>query len=232
MTRRRLVGSLVALLAAAACVWLGSWQWDRSRTELPGTTETVATAVPLADALAGRTSVSAADGQRPVTVVGRYDPDQQRVVIEGGGPGLDALVVPLLPADGSAAVVTIRGTVPTGSTPPAPPASTVEVTGWLRAAEPIEGSDLVGLAPGELPAFSPVPYLADVDYPLLDATIAVAEQRPPAAGVTPLPPPRSEQATRMNWRSLGYSLQWFVLIGLIGYLWWRHAWREPQEQQA
>jgi len=88
MTQRRVLGTALALLAIVAAIALGRWQWDRSRTELPGTQLTLAGAVPLDEALGSDAVITAADGQVPVTVSGAYDLAEQRVVPDGGGPGL------------------------------------------------------------------------------------------------------------------------------------------------
>ncbi|RKT78096.1 cytochrome oxidase assembly protein ShyY1 [Terracoccus luteus] len=224
LTRRWIVATLVAVTFGVACYHLGLWQWHRHVEQ-----QTKVTAIatnydsaprPLSD-LAGRLADLPAERQwTRVTLTGTYAEGSDLLVRNrtlDDNPGFE--VVTPFTTDGRTLLVD-RGWVPSGEdaavTPVAdpPPSGSVEVTGWVRTAEPSLGRDL------------PAPQLASVSVqdarrlvPGLDTAdvyVVLGSQQPPAAvGSHPLqllPRPTEDLGPHQ-----AYAYQWWLFMpgGLV-----------------
>jgi cytochrome oxidase assembly protein ShyY1 len=143
---------------------------------------------------------------RPVTVSGRYEPDEEVRVYNRsqGGVAGDNVVTPLLLDDGRVVLV-VRGFVPLDAEPAAPPRGDVEVTGRLRR------SEAAGVPGGEK-----VSELRRLDIPRLsgqlpgDAVpmfVELEQSRPAEQGPYPVPVAEPELTERNH---LSYAVQWFL----------------------
>jgi cytochrome oxidase assembly protein ShyY1 len=143
LTRRWIGLFVVVLVVAAACMWLGRWQFhrydDRQARNDTISSNLAADPVPVDQVMSTTAAPAESDQGRPVVATGTYDTAHQITVLyrtRDGAPGVD-VVVPLITSSGAALLVD-RGWVQTeasGSAEaevPAPPAGSVTVTGWLR----------------------------------------------------------------------------------------------------
>ncbi|MGW5239715.1 SURF1 family cytochrome oxidase biogenesis protein [Monashia sp. NPDC004114] len=228
LTRRWLVGTLLAIAFAVACFYLGLWQWHRyleQRTKV--------------DAIAANYQ------SRPVPLSqvplqGGLTPEQQwtRVTFTGTyAAGSDLLVrnrtldstvgfevlTPMTTSEGLTLLVD-RGWVPNGENAEAtpgtdsPPVGPVEVTGWLRTGEPSLGREL------------PRPQLASISLDdaraqlgslsNVDAYVVLGSQQPAALRgdhpVVVLPKPEEDLGPHQ-----AYAFQWWLFMpgGLIFVFW-------------
>ncbi|MCU1538208.1 MAG: SURF1-like protein [Humibacillus sp.] len=218
LTRRWLLGTLVGVLFAIACFYLGLWQWHRhveQRTKVEAIAANYDTApVPLTT-LEPLTPLSAEQQWRHVTLTGTYAADRDLLVrnrTRDQTVGFEVLT-PFTTVDRT--VLVDRGWVPNGqdaeTAPPAdpPPGGEVSVTGWLRTGEPQLGRDLpapqlasisISDARGERPDLSPA-----------DVYVVLGTQQPSAATgahpVLPLPRPEEDLGPHQ-----AYAYQWWLFM--------------------
>ena len=133
---------LVSVVVAAVCAQLGLWQFERlgERRAENAVVESNLDAAPVPLQQLSPVSAPLPEGAewRPVRLSGTYEPDDEILVryqTRGGLRGVD-VVVPLRLSDGSLVLVDRGFLESPAGTPdradvPAPPAGTVEVTGWL-----------------------------------------------------------------------------------------------------
>lgn len=201
---------LVGVAAAAVMTWLGLWQLqvftDQGNASVQARAQQPP--VPLLEHLSPDGTVGDIYG-KPVTVTGRYLPDQQQRVLGADG------VVRLLSAfqlDNGRVLPVVRGTLAAGAPAPVPPTGVLTQTGIFLPSE--SGADHA-LTTGYSLGSVRLPQLAQLwSQPLLPGFItlpdvAAAEQGLPPAAVT-LPTGDG------SWRNSGYALQWwvFALFGL------------------
>jgi cytochrome oxidase assembly protein ShyY1 len=221
-----------AALAVVAAVLLGNWQlgaWQLHREDRAA--ELVhADPVPLADLL-GPDDAFPGDGVgRPVTLAGRWLPEDDVLVSGREHDGADGVwsVVPLQvcepPADGcgdAPAIPVVVGWSASADDVPRPPTGPAEVEGWLQ---PGEGSSEPDPDPADdvLPALRVADLLQRVDVDLYGGYVILetpAAARGAAEPVTPasLPkPPTSE-----GLRNFLYGIEWWFFAGFAVFLWWR-----------
>ena len=227
LTRRWMVGTLIAVLFGVACFYLGLWQWHRhedKQTKADAIAQHYdATPVPLEQALAAGPLSPERQWTR-VTLTGTYAADADLLV---RNRTLDQTVgfEVLTPfRTGGRTFLLDRGWVPNAqnaeTTPPAdpPPSGEVTVTGWLRTDEPSLGRDL------------PRPQLASIDLPdaraqvpglsPLDLYVVVGAQQPaPVSGRHPvrlLPRPDQDLGPHQ-----AYAYQWWLFMpGGVVFVWW------------
>jgi cytochrome oxidase assembly protein ShyY1 len=223
LTRRWLLGTLVAVLFGVACFYLGLWQWHRhveQRTKVDAIARNYGAApVAFSPGLVG-TGLPQERQWTKVTLTGTYAAGSDLLV---RNRTLDQTVgfEVLTPfrTDGATLLVD-RGWVPNAEnaeTSPSvdpPPTGSVEVTGWLRTGEVSLGRDL------------PRPQLASINVAdarvqvpslsSLDAYVVLGAQSPaaPAGGhpVRVLPRPEEDLGPHQ-----AYAYQWWLFMpgGLV-----------------
>ncbi|MGI8522270.1 MAG: SURF1 family cytochrome oxidase biogenesis protein [Nocardioides sp.] len=143
VSRRWVLFFLLVVLLAYATWLLGQWQFhrltDRKQSNAVIRTNESGTPTPVERVLAPGRAVADDDQYRLVSATGSYDVAHtvvKRYSTRNGQSGAD-VVVPLVTSNGTALLVD-RGWLATGNTGvqpddvPAPPASDVTVTGWVR----------------------------------------------------------------------------------------------------
>lgn len=213
----------VVTAVCAAFIWLGLWQlsvaqhdaYERLRAEREALTEK-----PLDEVMAPHVAFPADGSGHPVVAAGEYDSGRQFLVPDRFLEGEQGywVVTPLLIDDGAAVIPVLRGFVTDPADADAPPAEPVTVHGEL--------------APGESPSFAEEP-LPDGQRETIDLS-ALANQWPESlyngfifstteepqlttAALTHVPPPVLE-AGDIDWRNLGYALQWWVFAAFAVFM--------------
>ncbi|MGH3444359.1 MAG: SURF1 family protein [Nocardioidaceae bacterium] len=237
----RLLGlHAAALVAVAAAVLLGLWQygvWQGHRTDKASALAHAAP-VGLASVL-GPDSPFPADGVgRPVRFTGRWMPDDTLFVSHRRSHGRTGVWVltpvavcrpqPTTRAAGScphaSAMLVVRGWASdAGAAPPAPHGS-VRVQGWLQ---PGEGSSPPDPDPTDrvLSALRVPDAIAHVHRDLYGGYVIARTTSPQSGGieqltaVTPQSLPQPSEFTGL--RNLLYAFQWWVFGGFAVFLWWR-----------
>lgn len=242
LTPRWLGSTVLAVAAIAVCLWLGSWQLGRFEGRVAphhaatAPTGAAGAASPLDSVLTGATAqVSTVTIGREVTASGSYDAAHQLLVPNRTVDGKQGYYVltPLRTAGGRAVAV-VRGWVAGApGTPPAPPAGEVTVTGRLQASESSgsDGAVAGGLPAGQLGTISQATLVNLLPYGTYDGWVA-ADQVP--AGLTAVPttqPAGGNGLTARAFQNLGYTLEWFVFAGFVGFMWFRLARREAEAAQ-
>ena len=218
LTRRWLLGTLIAVLFGVACFYLGMWQWhrhveQRTKVEAIGTNYDAAP-VPLATLEPLRPLTPEQQWTR-VTMAGTYAAGQDLLVRNrtlDQTVGFEVLTP--FTTDGRTILVD-RGWVPNAqnaeTAPPVdpPPSGQADLTGWLRTGEPQLGRDL------------PPPQLASISIadsrairPELsadDVYVVLGAQQPPAVtGEHPLrllPRPEEDLGPHQ-----AYAYQWWLFM--------------------
>jgi cytochrome oxidase assembly protein ShyY1 len=227
LTRRWLVGTLLAVLFGVACFYLGLWQWHR-HVDKQTKADAIATnydalPVPVERAVAAGPLTPERQWTR-VTLTGTYASGSDLLVRNrtiDQTVGFDVLT-PLTTSVGT--VLVDRGWVPNAdeaTTAPAadpPPSGEVRVTGWMRTDEPSLGRDL------------PRPQLASInvgdaraqDAGLSDLdwyVVLGSQQRAAATGehpVRPLPRPEEDLGPHQ-----AYAYQWWLfMFGGVAFVVW------------
>ncbi len=218
-----------ALLAIAAFVTLGGWQWDRARTRdsgPPATAPALSTARPLAVAVGAQNLVTADNRGAAVTVTGRYDVAHQ--LLSPGhdlqGKGGFYVVTPLVTSAGQAATV-VRGWVPGQGQPDvtvsAPPAGPVTVRGYLAPSEtPLPAGMTSVLPAGQVERVTTADLVNRWPYRLYDGSVLLADQQPPTTpALDTVPPPLPPTTTHWSVQSLTYALQWWLFAAATVWMW-------------
>lgn len=219
----------VFLIAAAVFARLGAWQLDRAlaRGEARAQAEVAATASApaedLGEVLAPQTTFTSDLVARHITTVGEFEGDQ--VVVLGryhdGEQGVLALA-PFRVADTGALLAVVRGWAATVDEISPAPTGDVTLTGWLQAGEAVgegfEGDTTDAVSPAEL--------VNRWGGPIYTGYLVL--ESPTQTGLAMLEPPGRPDAG-VDWRNLGYALQWW-LFGLFAVaLWWRMVGDEARE---
>lgn len=231
LTPRWLLLTAVLVAVCVACWQLGSWQLSVARheggQEVAGEQQ-ARPVVPLEEALAPQQPFPEDGSNRPVEAEGRYRPDGQFLVPERLLEGREGLwvVTPLEVAETGATLLVVRGFVTDPAEAGSVPATPVTVEGTL--------------APGESPAGDadlPEGQRGSIDLSSLanerpgdwyNAFIFAQEERPrlSAPEVERIPPPVIGGG--VDWRNLGYALQWWVFAGFAVFLWARQLREETR----
>lgn len=222
--RPRMLLLLVLLLAAAAlCARLGVWQLDRAQVHGAAaaarhTAELVAApAVPLADELAPQTTFTGDLVGRKVSVTGTYDATGQLLVTGRAHDGTTGFLVltPLRTDD--AVLPVVRGWVATPADADAPPAGTVDVTGYLQASEEAG----TGVADGRTDAISSAELLNSWGGPIYTGYLVVSVSDPAQAPSVVLLDPPTKPGAGLNIQNLAYAAQWWIFGAFAVLLWLR-----------
>ncbi len=137
----------------------------------------------------------------------------------------------LLDTAGGKALPVVRGWLPEGARPPAPPTGEVTVTGALQASEHA-GSGGVraagGLPEGQVGIISAASLvnLVPADVDVYNAWVTLAD----SAGLTPVPAtaPAGTGLDLKAFQNLGYTGEWFAFAGFVLFMWFRLARREAE----
>ena len=218
-----------ALLAVAAFVALGGWQWDRARTRdsgPPPTAPALSAARPLTEVVGVANLVTPDNRGAAVTVTGRYDVTHQ--LLSPGhdlrGEGGFYVVTPLVTSAGQAATV-VRGWVPGREQPdaavPAPPSGPVTVRGYLAPSETPLPSGMAGVLPaGQVERVTTADLVNRWPYRLYDGSVLLADQQPPTTpALATVPPPLPPTTTHWSVQSLTYALQWWLFAAATVWMW-------------
>lgn len=219
LSRRWLVATLVALLFALSCFFLGRWQWSRhveQRTKVTAIEANYdAAAVPLEEAL--RAPLTPERQWTRVGLTGTYAAGSD--LLARNRPREKALgyevLTPFTDDATGRTVLVDRGWLPSGGSAAAapeaeaPPAGPVAVTGWLRSGEVALGRDLPA---GQLASIN----IADArlqrpEVDPVDVYVVLGEQVPasPASNRTPLPLPRPDEGLGPH---QAYAIQWWLTM--------------------
>jgi cytochrome oxidase assembly protein ShyY1 len=234
---RMLVILVVLLVAAGTFARLGIWQLDRAlargEARSLAEAEAVLTAPPvdLGTVLAPQTTFTSEMAGRHVSVTGTFGSDQLLVTgrVHDGRTG--ALVLSPLTVEGTGAVLpVVRGWVPGAADPAAsasPPSGTVQVVGWLHVGE---AAGVAGLPDGQTDAISPAELVNRWGGPIYTGYLVLESVTPaqdPRLALMGEPVPG---ASGVDWRNLGYALQWWMFGIFAVALWWRMVGDESSVQ--
>jgi cytochrome oxidase assembly protein ShyY1 len=220
------LAALCVLLVAF--VELGLWQWGRAhRTHRLSPQALAARTTPTAlGALVKDGNVADADSVgRTVVISGTFDGAHQLLVPDRVLNGTDGYIViaPLRTSDGTDGTVVVdRGWTAQPRIPPVPQGP-VTLTGWLAAAEPVDGASQQAVTDAER---DPAHRIASVDvatlvntWPYTDIDQAYVNEQGVDAGLTPVPAPAPPDGkTTWNLLNVGYTIQWW-LFGVVA-IWW------------
>lgn len=217
---RRLAFHVLTVVAVVVCLLAGWWQWQRAhRTEADAVPDVPAVA--LAD-LDPRTSFA---GMR-VLLTGRFDPDHEVLVAprsRDDQPGAWVLT-PLLPDEqgqAATAVGVVRGWVPQGSAPAAPPDGPVAVEAVLVADSRSAESTVPAGDPPTIPVVDTGVLSQVAGYPVRSGWFALLAMDP-AGSQQPLPLEVTElpgAEVGLNWRNAAYAAQWVVFAAFAVFFW-------------
>lgn len=232
---------LLAVALAAACLFLGRWQWhrhvDRDAAIRLVEANYGADPVPLADLLpTADAPLDPDDAWHPVTVTGTYDP-ASTVLLRNrpvdGRPGFHVLV-PLVVDDAAPTVLVVdRGWVAWDEDAsaevavPDPPSGEVTVTARLR---PDEAATDRSAPAGQVQVINVGQVLAAgglTAEPYGGYGALVTEDPAPGTALGALPAPNTDPGSHLS-----YAFQWwtFGIGALVGFGWM--ARREVQEERA
>ncbi len=193
---------VLALVLAAAMVWLGLWQLRVYTAQGAAASTARAAQPPIALESAARPGQRVGDAYgRTVVTQGTFEPQTQLVLpIPGGG---FRVLTGLRQPDGSLLPV-VRGTVQ-AIPAPAPPTGPHQLSGIFL---PSEDADAAALPEGQLASVR-IPQLAQVwTGPLIEGYLVLGADQPAAAGLAPAPVDLPEARGRL--RNAAYALQWWV----------------------
>lgn len=200
---------------------LGLWQLAVARDDAAEQAAAEAAARPvvaLEEVLAPHAPYTAEAAMRRVTATGTYDAEREFLVPRRLLEGQEGswVVTPLVVESTGARIAVVRGFLPVAeAVPPAPPAGSVTVSGTLAPGE--SPADRTGLAEGQRASIDLATLANEWPSGLYSAFVFAAEEEPaPAAAPTRIPPPRP--SGDVDWRNLGYALQWWVFAGFAVFM--------------
>lgn len=224
MLRSRFWGAhLLMLLAVAATVVLGLWQWHvwGAHRDAKAHDLTSAAAVPLNSVMGGDSPFPGADQGRPVTLSGSWLPASTMYVSGQRHDGRTGYwVVTPVHVDGtSSAMPVVRGWAATTHAPA--PQGHVRLTGWLQSSEG-DSDDDVDRADDVIPALQIPSLVQHVPMDLYGGFVVLRDAVPAPAGtaaIGPLTVP--DVGATESLRNLLYALQWWVFGVVAIYMWVR-----------
>lgn len=230
-----LLAVLVAIIVGFA--QLGLWQLAVARDDAIDRAAAERAAqqpVTVTELISPYESWSEENTLRSVQASGRYVGDEQFLVpsrLLEGEPGL-WVVTPLVVDGTGARLAMVRGfvTSPEEATPP--PDGEVVITGALAPGE--SPNPRPDLPPGQLGSIDLAALVNVWPAPIYNAFVFVQEEQdaagePVADHPTRIPPPRI--GGEVDWRNLGYALQWWVFAGFAVFMYWRLL-REAHRERA
>lgn len=228
--------TLLGVVLISAFLWLGDWQWGKSRVEpVVDAADPVASDARLLLSLTmpGRPVPDDVVGA-PVSAQGTYDPAGQLLVpgrMSGGVTG-SWVLTPLVLSEGTAVPV-VRGWV--AGTPAAAdvpvPSGRVTVTGWLEQPEPdaLRPSEPVG--DDQIGIVSSAELLSRWSYDLYQGYVVLDEQQPASDLTSVVPPSAQPPEAGIHWQNWGYAWQWWIFAGFVVFFWVRML-REDLKDRA
>lgn len=210
---------LLAVVALAAAVLLGLWQYDAWRDHRAAEARDLSGVqpVPLAQVMTGDDPFPGRDVGRPVRLTGRWLADSTLFVSDRHRAGRTGywVVTPVLVGDSAMPVVRGWSARPTAAAPPAGPA---EVTGWLQ---PGEGTGALDEDPDdrEIPEMRIASLTQLVDADLYSGFVVSRTPDGDLAAVTPRDIPEISATTAL--RNLLYALEWWFFGLFAVYVWAR-----------
>lgn len=217
LTPRALGLAGVAVLLMAVMTVLGLWQLsvydEHQRDDARARMQQHAVAL---DEVLGPDDAFPADGfSQPVSLSGRYLPDEQIYVRGfGGADHTYAVVTPLLVDDGSVILI-LRGATEEPSD--VPPVGDVDLRGVLEPSQ-TEGSALDGRRVTDGLRISA---LVKDFHEDLYAGYVVLTASSPEDRLSAVDPPVPDPSRWAGIRNLVYAVQWWVFAGFIAFMWWR-----------
>jgi cytochrome oxidase assembly protein ShyY1 len=220
MSRRWLTMLALAAVFAAACVFLGRWQWGRHEDKVARADQInshySAIPVPLSSALPGPdANLAQSQEWTMVTATGRYASEHLMLVRNRPNYGVFGyeVVVPLVLADGRSLLVD-RGWIANGRTAaepsrtPATPTGVITVTGWLRRGEPSLGHKMSN---GQLASINLSEARAQTGSTLYGAYLIRRSEAGPPGERIEHPQPLATPVTDLG-PHLAYALQWWLAV--------------------
>ncbi|MBA2695510.1 MAG: SURF1 family protein [Actinobacteria bacterium] len=220
--------ALLALLLVLlyAFVRLGLWQLSLAQQEegedvVALQAQAAEPAVPLEDYLSPHSAFPADGSGRPVRAQGVYVVADQFLVPQRYLEGEEGYwVVTPLQTSADALLPVLRGWVAEPGQADTPDPEPVTVTGTLAPAEsPVQGPEL---PPGQLGSVDLAALANTWSGELYNAFVFATDEQPSVTGnaVTKVPPP-SLTREGVDWRNLGYALQWWVFAGFAVFMYLR-----------
>jgi cytochrome oxidase assembly protein ShyY1 len=226
-----LSASLVAVVAV--CVLLGWWQWDRATTEV--VREPPSGVAPIDEIHQVGDPVDPAVAGRRVAVRGSFDGARQLLVVDrldAGESGAWVLTAFVLADPQGVTLPVVRGWLPEGEPPPAPPEGELRLEGWLEPSEPTTlrepGRDPLPQGQVEIVSSPELLSLWTPD-PLLQGFVILDEPAPDAP-LRPVAPPALSTDSEVDWQNLAYAIQWW-LFGLFAVFWFVRMMRVESEDR-
>lgn len=224
--------NVFTLLAIPVCIFMGTWQLSRFEDRVASHDAAENRPDPAsraAEPLASLLPVDQNTSGRHAEARGRYA--QQFLVPDRQLDGKDgSYVLTMLRTDAGKALPVVRGWLPAGERPPAPPKGEVSVTGALQASE-TTGSDGVrssgGLPAGQIGMISAASLVNVVPYGVYDAWITVSRSSDGLRAV-PAAAPQNTGLDLKAFQNLGYTGEWFVFAGFVLFMWFRLLRREAE----
>ena len=227
--RPGLVGlHLLLLVAVAACVAGGVWQWSSyaDRQDVAAADRRAADAPALAEVWAPGDGFTQDLINRAVVVEGEFAPSEEQVWVDRG----DALwlLAPFVPAGSDVALLVVRGAADEVGEPPAVPAGPQELRvvlqGGEEAAAPIDDRGVIGSV--RVPAL-----LNELGRPLYSG-FAISETPAASGGLPLVDAPVPDVSWTVGLKNLAYALQWWVFGLFAVFMWWRMCTDQVAEARA
>jgi cytochrome oxidase assembly protein ShyY1 len=216
---------LLALVLLAGTIGLGLWQlgvWQGHRADAKQDA-TKAAVKPLDRVMGPDDPFPGLMVGHPVEVSGEWVPSGTLYVSgrEHAGTAGYWVVTPVaVGGTGRPAIPVVRGWVKDRAAAPAPPAGSVDLTGWLQPPEGDQGVSDSDPSDDVLPELRIADVIQHVDQDLYGAFVIDREAAPglERATVEQLP----DAGTTTGLRNFLYGLEWWVFGGFVVYVWWRH----------
>jgi surfeit locus 1 family protein len=218
---------LFAVVAIAACVLAGSWQYDSYASEQAGASADRSGMEPVpVDELLDPDEPMPGDALgRPVVAEGTYAPAEQQLLVTREHDDREGwwVLSPLLVDGSDAALLVVRGWTDEEVLPPVPE-GTVTVTAALQNGEeagresvlaPAEGSRVVDVVRLQ----SLVNVLPHRLYPAFG--MRTDEAPPPSDTLEAVSPPAPDPSWTTGLKNLAYAAQWWVFAAFALFMWWR-----------
>lgn len=233
---RHLALLALALAFVALFVGLGFWQYGvakqdaREQVLQQGPAQPVA---PLNEVIAPHEAFPDDGSLRRVSVTGTYDAPKQFLVPDRRLEGRAGfwVLTPLVVDGTGARIPVLRGFVTDAAAAPAPPTGPIQLLGSLVPAESPRTD--VTVPPGQQASVDVSTLLNEWGGTVYNAFLFTIEQTPAeqSAAMQHVPPP-SPTVEGVDWRNLGYALQWWVFAVFALYLWWRSVREDHLDQLA